>query len=91
MCFRWPCQPKEPALFSTETTSKVSPVKKEEKEGGEKEGLKLNVSTAARAFKNMSGKVEVMRFNRDESNINIEFSDLMAAQKYEKKCARLSY
>ena len=49
-------------------------------------------STAARAFKIMLGKVEVLCFNRNESNINnIKFSDLMAAQKYEKKIERLSY
>ena len=31
----------------------------------------------------MLGKVKILRFNCNESNINIEFSDLIAPQKYE--------
>ena len=34
----------------------------------------------ARAFKNMLGQVEVLCFNCNESKINIEFSNLMAAR-----------
>ena len=48
------------------------------------------LSTAVRAFKNTSGNSGSLRFNRNESVINIEFGDLMVAQKNESKFTRLS-
>ena len=38
-------------------------------------------ATPVRVFKNMSGKLKILRFNCNENNVNIEFSDLIVAQK----------